>query len=667
MSFLFAVSCFSAGEAYVKADVRQTGAVSDDFDGAGYSERIWSRSTLGLDCSTPRARIYTGEWDTALGYRGAAIEGDCDVSFKVTKAGVNEDSCWLGFYMGGVSSSQNMSVSKACIYSNNKTTEPKSTKCMVQSGSYDSKILDSNSSKDRPTLSDSLFNYIADGSTVTCRYEIRYTHTDTVDVNVKYYSVSVYFYIGEQKGEAAGTYEDLRAEGYCGIAVSGMTAANLDITDFKIEDKSGNVLAQDDFSDAKNWNNTFGKRANVGLLNRVSTENLFNGMLLSSAAIEKNTQSDIQFATSVEIIVEKLYDAGTVYGYGFGLSASNKNIDDVNMVALKPTEDKSGFTIALVKNGQIIAEGTEAVAKNGTASPETIVIDKSEIVGAGNVKMSVIGYGDKVTVSVCGYSCDFEGVQIEGKYAIGCADLNDRTTGNPVFFDNFEFCNYEYKTSDADGVSLKFGGYKQMEAEGYVYYQAYLSNSKWYADNVSVPEMGTSDATKVAKYASFMASAKSAAFAYKKPFGEYICRFTFTPTQERGDLNDSARVGISFGAGTPRLKAESANGIYFCNNAKTGKTELCVYKDGVKTLTEQCPVDIWEQKGTVDVMAVVYNRTVSFFFAVRGEDGNVDTAAMQTERLYLEDVDTYGYVGAISSYAGLRLTQFSITNINKSK
>ena len=47
-----------------KADVRPTGAVSDNFDGAGYSERIWSKSTLRMDCSTPRARIYTGEWDT---------------------------------------------------------------------------------------------------------------------------------------------------------------------------------------------------------------------------------------------------------------------------------------------------------------------------------------------------------------------------------------------------------------------------------------------------------------------------------------------------------------------------------------------------------------------------------------------------------------------------
>lgn len=655
------------GGVYGEADVRQVGIVSDNFDGAGYSERIWSRSTLALDRSTPRARIYTGEWDTALGYRGAEIDGDCDVSFKVTKAGESESGCWLGFYMGGASASQNMSSSKACIYSNNKTTEPKATRCMVQSGNYDTKSLDSNTSKDRATIGDSLFNYIADGSTVTCRYEIRYTHNDTVDENIRYYSVGVYFYVGETKGELLGTYEGLRAEGYCGIAVSGMTAANLDVTDFKIETKSGEVIAQDDFSDAKNWNNTFGKRANVGRLNRVSTENLFNGMLLSANEIKRNEQSDIQFAASVDIAVEKLYDAGTAYGFGLGLSSSNRNVDDVNMLALKPTEDKSGFTVVLVKQGQVVKEGTETVVENGTPVERTVVLGKEEIVGAGNVRMSVTGYQDKVTVSVAEYSCDFQEVQTVGRYAIGCADLTDHTTGNPVFFDNFEFCNYEYKSSNTESVSLKFGGYKQMEADGYVYYQAYLSN-KWYASNVSVPEVGTGDVEKVAKYASFMASAKSAAFAYKKPFGEYICRFTFTPTQGRDELNASARIGISFGAGTPRLNAETASGVYFCNNAKTGKTDLCFYQEGVKKSSVECPVDVWAEKGnTVDVMAIVYNRTVSLFFAVRSEDGSVDKSAMQIERFYLEDVDTYGYVGAMSSYAALRLTQFAVTNINEGK
>ena len=668
LALLLAGIAGSTDKTFARADVRPIGAVSDNFDGEGYSERIWSKSTLRMDCSTPRARIYTGEWDTALGYRGADIKGDCDVSFKVTKAGISEDSCWLGFYVGGVSASQNMSVSQACIYSNNKSTEPKATRCMVQSGNYDTKILDSNTSKDRETLSDSLFNYIADGSTVTCRYEIRYTHTDMVDVNIRYYSITVYFYCGETKGEPLGTYEGLRAEGYCGITASGMTAANLDITDFKIEDREGKVIAEDDFSDPKNWNNTFGTRANVGCLNTVSTENLFNGMLLSANAIEENLQSDIQFVTSIDIIAEKLYDAGTAYGFGFGLSASNKNIDDVNMVALKPTEDKSGFTIAVIKQGAVIAEGTETVIKNGETTEQKVIIRANEIVGAGNVKMSITGCKNKITVTVAGYTCDFKNVEWRGRYAIGCADLTDHTTGNPVFFDNFEFCSYEYKTSDAESVSLKFGGYKQMEAEGVVYYQAYLSNNKWYTSNVSVPEVGTGDVKKVAQYASFKATAKSAAFAYKKPFGEYICRFTFTPMQSKEELHGSARIGISFGAGTPRLNAETVSGIYFCYNSTTGKTELRYYKDGVKTFAVESPVDIWEQQGkTVDVMAVVYNRTVSLFFAVRDADGNVNKSEMQIERMYLEEVDTYGSAGMVCSYASSRISQFSITNINRNK
>ena len=651
-----------------KADVRPTGAVSDNFDGAGYSERIWSKSTLRMDCSTPRARIYTGEWDTALGYRGAEIKGDCDVSFKVTKAGVSEGSCWLGFYVGGVSASQNMSTSQACIYSNNKTTEPKATRCMVQSGNYDTKMLDSNTSKDRETLGDSLFNYIADGSTVTCRYEIRYTHTDTVDINIRYYSITVYFYRGETKGKPLGTYQGLRAEGYCGITASGMTATNLDITDFKIEDKEGKVIAEDDFSDLKNWNNTFGKRANVGRLNTISTENLFNGMLLSANAIEENWQSDIQFATSIDIIAKKLYDPGTVYGFGFGLSTTNKNIDDVNMIALKPTEDKSGFTIAVIKQGAVIAEGTETVVQGGVDVTQKIVIGVNEIVGAGNVKMSVTCCKEKMTVTIGGYTCNFTDIEWEGRYAIGCADLTDHTTGNPVFYDNFEFCSYEYKTSDADSVSLKFGGYKQLEAEGISYYQAYISNNKWYTSNVSVPAVGSVDVNKTAKYASFKATAKSAAFAYKKPFGEYICRFTFTPMQNREELNASSRIGVSFGAGTTRLNAENVSGIYFCNNATTGKTELRYYKDGVKAFTIESPIDIWEKQGNlVDVMVLVYNRTVSLFFAVRDTDGNVNQTEMQIERMYLEDVDTYGYVGMVTSYASPRISQFSITNINRNK
>ena len=69
----------------------------------------------------------------------------------------------------------------------------------------------------------------------------------------------------------------------------------------------------------------------------------------------------------------------------------------------------------------------------------------------------------------------------------------------------------------------------------------------------------------------------------------------------------------------------------------------------------------------MDVMAVVYNRTVSLFFAVRDTDGNVNQAEMQIERMYLEDVDAYGYVGMVSSYASSRITQFSITNINRNK
>ena len=207
-----------------------------------------------------------------------------------------------------------------------------------------------------------------------------------------------------------------------------------------------------------------------------------------------------------------------------------------------------------------------------------------------------------------------------------------------------------------------------MEAEGVVYYQAYLSNNKWYTSNVSVPEVGTGDVKKVAQYASFKATAKSAAFAYKKPFGEYICRFTFTPMQSKEELHGSARIGISFGAGTPRLNAETVSGIYFCYNSTTGKTELRYYKDGVKTFAVESPVDIWEQQGkTVDVMAVVYNRTVSLFFAVRDADGNVNKSEMQIERMYLENVDTYGYVGMVSSYASSRITQFSITNINRNK
>lgn len=654
-------------KAFVKADVRTIGTVNDNFDGEGYSERLWSRSTLRMHSSTPRARIYTGEWDTSLGYRDVDIKGDCDVSFKVTKAGEIEDSCWLGFYVGGASASRNMSVSQACIYSNNKSTEPKATRCMVQSGK---KIIDSDTSKDRETLNDSLFNYIADGSTITCRYEIRYAYTDTADVNIRYYNITVYFYRGETKGERLGTYEGLRAEGYCGITASGMTATNLDITDFKIEDKEGNVIAEDNFSDPKNWNNTFGKRAHVGRLNTISMENLFNGMLLSANTIEENSQSDIQFATSIDIIAEKLYDAGTVYGFGFGLSTSNKNIDDVNMVALKPTEDKLGFTIAVIKQGMVIVEGTETVINSGEVAEQKVIISANEIVGTGNVKMSIIGYKDKIVVTVAGYTCDLKNVEWRGRYAIGCADLTDHTTGNPVFFDNFEFCNYEYKTSDSESVSLKFGGYKQMEADGYIYYQAYLSNNKWYTNNVSVPEAHLLDVKKVAQYANvnITATEKSAAFAYKKPFGEYICRFTFTPMQNKEELSGSARIGIAFGAGTPRLKVDTTSGIYFCNNATTGKAELRYYKDGVKMYTKESPIDIWEQKGkSVDVMAVVYNRTVSLFFSVRDADENVNQAEMQIERMYLENVDTYGYVGMVSSYAYLRITQFSITNINRNK
>ncbi|MCM1219349.1 MAG: hypothetical protein NC548_33125, partial [Lachnospiraceae bacterium] len=275
-------------------------------------------------------------------------------------------------------------------------------------------------------------------------------------------------------------------------------------------------------------------------------------------------------------------------------------------------------------------------------------------------KLKVEGFYDGVvTGTFGGRSETFKELDLEGNFALGTIG----TVASRAMFDNVSL-NVTKRVEPKSGAEdrlIDFTGKQTFEDDGYSYSAVYIDNSKWYSGT------GVRISRDGGAYVQFADANGASVFGPRSRYGEYICRFSVTVSQNRDAAANGAKIGLSFGRRAFHTDNTSNPAIFF---EKTGSgMQLRIYnaeceqaRGGAVALEG---MDFWSSNDaagspvTYHVMVIVRGGAASVYCAA----STAPASEMSVLRARLTGFESYGFVAAAGrDGATFRLNEFSVVN-----
>lgn len=651
----------------------------DDFDAETLDLRRWvSDDSVSLQKQYDVLRLnLADEWGPAITLRKYEINGDCKITFTVTRM---SGKGWLGLAFGNKSAGDFTKGAKHVLRLEENSVSLHSTDV--------SGVLNDASAEQ---------NRVQNEKTEAIRACADNDNRCVVQVDLKKrengrYEMRVFAGAEGETAQEIVTYgaeggkesDGLSADGYLAFCGQNVKA---DVTSFKIQTGDGQTAFEsafthdelaypDESQNGKVWtiSGRYGESAvYCGSANRVGLT--VGRGLQSNSVVEENTET------------EKTFELSFKWYYSSEQTLQNRYIG-----VRFGCEDNENFV------GIGIKDGKPVLVRYAKSEIRALVSLSSDAVTEGENTLSFCGkFGNKLEVTNNGATHTFDNFDATGSFALTLyrpvgAGSDSATTE----IDDALFVRYVSRNSKAESVSNDFSGVKTSEIEDsggtLTVKEYYINRSAYYVGaEVNLPLVYTEGK----KGSLLFGECKNYGyFAPKKEYSEWIMRFDLQVTDERnvkqnGDgsfdlpkLKSGAMLGVSFGKEYVAQNATETDGIFFYNwynpdftegkQTYTGAdgqkycgtylasvdTDKAVWKFGNAPIS----YDIWGDKSVVyNVMVIAENSTVKLYMKRADESAEKMLSPIFT----VTGVNTCGYASIVGlNSASFKISNYSITNIS---
>lgn len=434
----------------------------------------------------------------------------------------------------------------------------------------------------------------------------------------------------------------------------------LDILDFKIENRDGENLFHDDFSQNTmtyetddpskgNWHITggYGERelfiGQIGVLDisQKDASAVYKNPLVNP--VKTNEAHRFTWLTCIDSLC-----VGETIGIGLGLKDTSSAVDEKIFIGITALDEDTGAFV-LYKDGKL--KKTAGRFSLNTMQIGTGVYLPTEV---------VLTYDYSVKINLGTTTCVFENVNYEGYWGFGSICENEQMQSR-VYFDDVALHSFNSVYHASADASNSFSGIKETDGiESY-----YINKNEWFlGPNVEIKENRFAfddprDCTVL-----FSQSGPYSSFGVRKKYDEFIVRFDATLMSD--GMNGQA-FGLTFNKSSFFTNIENSTGVGFIYNGydesnirSMVRGYNCFTQDGAVEL-EIDQTHFWKDKETrYNFMFIVRNRSVEVYFKEDGED----ISKLSLLRAKFTDVDTDGYVSVFGTGGiSFGIYNYNITNI----